>query len=299
MVNDKTAANLYLSAVENTVVVLPTKTKPKKFIFVGSDGKRYEFLAFGIKLKVTVELRADTRICSKEWKICTSTSASCRFCRFRTACFLNRSKNTAHVTTASSRSGRALASSSGLTALLHFSHYTNDGFKGKLLTWLRRKETEVSTYFSATNPLLDAYIIPDNQVAAVPRPSELFYNKLTPLLEAEGLSADPRQRNQWPLETLRKVLGELMDETPKDLVSRYSRPHLHTYLDLDLNFSVHRRELWLSSLNAEQWWSSTTLFGRSCAVMSVIGYIIGLGDRHLDNVLVDLRCGEVTFFDDS
>lgn len=53
-------------------------------------------------------------------------------------------------------------------------------------------------------------------------------------------------------------------------------------------------ELWAGSLNAEQWWSSTIHFGRSCAVMSVIGYIIGLGDRHLDNVLVDLRCGEVT-----
>ena len=95
---------------------------------------------------------------------------------------------------------------------------------------------------------------------------------MTPLLEAEGLSADPRQRAQWPTETLRRVLADLMEETPKDLVSR---------------------ELWLGSLNAEQWWSSTLRFSRSCAVMSVIGYIIGLGDRHLDNVLVDLRCGEV------
>jgi PI-3-kinase-related kinase SMG-1 len=91
-------------------------------------------------------------------------------------------------------------------------------------------------------------------------------------LEAEGLSADPRQRAQWPIETLRRVLADLMEETPKDLVSR---------------------ELWLGSLNAEQWWSSTLRFSRSCAVMSVIGYVIGLGDRHLDNVLVDLRCGEV------
>jgi len=38
----------------------------------------------------------------------------------------------------------------------------------------------------------------------------------------------------------------------------------------------------------------TQTYARSTAVMSMIGYIIGLGDRHLDNVLVDLSTGEVS-----
>lgn len=38
-------------------------------------------------------------------------------------------------------------------------------------------------------------------------------------------------------------------------------------------------------------------YSLSVAVMSVIGYIIGLGDRHLDNVLVDVATGEILHID--
>lgn len=56
-------------------------------------------------------------------------------------------------------------------------------------------------------------------------------------------------------------------------------------------------------MNTGVWWKSLKLYSTSLAVMSVIGYIIGLGDRHLDNVLVHLTTGEVnlavlTFVDD-
>lgn len=56
---------------------------------------------------------------------------------------------------------------------------------------------------------------------------------------------------------------------------------------------IINRELWCSSGSASEWWHLTQAFGRSTAVMSMIGYIIGLGDRHLDNVLVNFVTGEV------
>ena len=58
---------------------------------------------------------------------------------------------------------------------------------------------------------------------------------------------------------------------------------------------MHLRELWCATTSTLEWWQTTQMYARSTAVMSMIGYIIGLGDRHLDNVLVDLTTGEVGF----
>lgn len=44
-------------AIENMVSVLPTKTKPKKLVFYGSNGKKYTYLFKGVE-----DLHLDERI---------------------------------------------------------------------------------------------------------------------------------------------------------------------------------------------------------------------------------------------
>ena len=83
-------------------------------------------------------------------------------------------------------------------------------------------------------------------------------------------------RRSWPVSLLKQVLSELVAETPDNLLSQ---------------------ELWLESTSSQQWWNIVQNITRSFAVMSVIGYIIGLGDRHLDNVLIDLSSGQVVHID--
>ena len=45
--------------------------------------------------------------------------------------------------------------------------------------------------------------------------------------------------------------------------------------------------LLLKSPSSEVWFERRTNFTRSLAVMSMVGYILGLGDRHPSNLLLD------------
>ncbi|XP_055682842.1 serine/threonine-protein kinase Smg1 isoform X2 [Lutzomyia longipalpis] len=115
----------------------------------------------------------------------------------------------------------------------------------------------------------------EKEISPIMRPSELFFSKLTPKLQEKGMKVTDA-RSTWPIEVLREVLTELAAETPRDLLSR---------------------EFWCTSTTAAEWRQIVRNYSLSLAVMSVIGYIIGLGDRHLDNILVNLSTGEIVHID--
>eukprot|EP00985_Skeletonema_marinoi_P034756 scaffold44750_cov204-Skeletonema_marinoi.AAC.1 len=55
--------------------------------------------------------------------------------------------------------------------------------------------------------------------------------------------------------------------------------------------------LWNKSINSEEWLDRRTNFTRSLAVMSMVGYILGLGDRHPSNLMLDQVSGRVLHID--
>ena len=57
------------------------------------------------------------------------------------------------------------------------------------------------------------------------------------------------------------------------------------------------RVLWLKSKSSEQWLDRRTNYTRSLAVMSMVGYILGLGDRHPSNLMLDRITGKVIHID--
>ncbi|KAI3435635.1 hypothetical protein D9Q98_001694 [Chlorella vulgaris] len=55
--------------------------------------------------------------------------------------------------------------------------------------------------------------------------------------------------------------------------------------------------LWLKSRNSEVWLERRTHYTRSTAVMSMVGYILGLGDRHPSNLMLDRYSGKLLHID--
>ncbi|KAJ7026840.1 FAT domain-containing protein [Mycena alexandri] len=55
--------------------------------------------------------------------------------------------------------------------------------------------------------------------------------------------------------------------------------------------------LWLKSTNSEHWLERRAAYTRSLAVTSMVGHILGLGDRHPSNLMLERKTGKVVHID--
>ena len=55
--------------------------------------------------------------------------------------------------------------------------------------------------------------------------------------------------------------------------------------------------IWKKSVNCESWLIRRTNYSRSLSVMSAVGYLLGLGDRHPNNLMMDKQNGKIIHID--
>lgn len=235
----------FIDSFGANVIVLPTKTKPKKLDMKGTDGKKYSYLFKGLE-----DLHLDERI----MQLLTTTNGLLSE-NGATALRGMRARTYAVI---------PLSDHSGMI------QWVNDAtpFFALFKKWQKREST-AHMLLNNDKPN-EAYM-----QSLMQRPTEQFTAKVASILKSAGLRVTANRR-YWPKEVLKKVYLELVKETPGDLL---------------------QKEIYYSSATATEWFKKSTSFARSLAVTSMIGYIIGLGDRHLDNILVDFRSGEVIHID--
>ncbi|KAL0365454.1 UNVERIFIED_CONTAM: Serine/threonine-protein kinase SMG1 [Sesamum angustifolium] len=232
-----------VASFSEQLFILPTKTKPKKLVIVGSDGLKYTYL-----LKGREDLRLDARIMQLLQSVngfLQSSSATCR-----------QSLDIRYYSV-TPISGRA-----GLIQWVDNVISIYSVFK----SWQKRAQLQQLAALGADT---------NSAVPPVPRPSDMFYGKIIPALKEKGIRRVISRRD-WPHDVKQKVLLDLINETPKQLI---------------------HQELWCASEGFKAFSSKLNRFSGSVAAMSIVGHILGLGDRHLDNILIDFSTGDIVHID--
>jgi len=105
---------------------------------------------------------------------------------------------------------------------------------------------------------------------------------------------EPKHKSQYPTDWAWNVCRKLIGNVQQ---GRFEA-RLEVFQEVCNHFRPVLRFFFLEAFkNPDVWFSRQIDFSRSVAASSMIGHIVGLGDRHGHNILLDKTSGEVVHID--
>lgn len=105
------------------------------------------------------------------------------------------------------------------------------------------------------------------------------------------------------LVTLRSTIQDILKEKglpiPRLMLDSHSlEAKRNSFIELLKKFPPVFGDWFFNTFNDHQsWYTARMSYVRTAAVMSIVGYMMGLGDRHCENILIDKSSGELVHVD--
>lgn len=106
-----------------------------------------------------------------------------------------------------------------------------------------------------------------------------------------------RKRKEIPPELEPLAMSKICKDHDRLIVMQKAEVFIEAMVKTAENGKDLKHTMWQKSTNSEEWLERRTKFTRSLAVMSMVGYILGLGDRHPANLMLDNLSGRVLHID--
>jgi FKBP12-rapamycin complex-associated protein len=113
------------------------------------------------------------------------------------------------------------------------------------------------------------------------------------------LITDYRLSVNIPLDIEFQLLYEHVEKswTNYHILTTMQKVHVFRHICKKTSGQELARVMWIRAGSSERWLDNRAIFTNSFAVMSIVGYILGLGDRHPNNIVIDRVTGKLIHID--
>ena len=113
------------------------------------------------------------------------------------------------------------------------------------------------------------------------------------------LITDYRQSASIPLDIEFQLLYQHVEKSWNNyhILTTMQKVHVFRHICENTSGQELAKVMWVRAGSSERWLDNRTTFTNSFAVMSMVGYILGLGDRHPNNIVIDRVTGKLIHID--